>query len=229
MPDTRRTYYDHEPAWQTIRAKGGRGWDDLWDTPAPGSYDAVREFLTSQLALALRGGLALDLGCGGGQVALLLAEAGYTTLAVDFSPTAVELARQNAATAGLRVEVRVDDVLTLTTIPTGAMDLVVDNHVWHCLVGETDRLRFLEAVSRVLRPGGLFFSETMSREGAFDPAAVDADPTSFVSRGQNRFWASRAELNDALRVAGLEILFQDRRTQVDAPWAGDTVVVIARR
>ncbi len=47
-------------------------------------------------------------------------------------------------------------------LPAASFDLAVDNHVLHCIVG-ADRARFLREVARVLRPGGLFFSDTMSR------------------------------------------------------------------
>lgn len=68
-----------------------------------------------------------------------------------------------------------------------AFNLAIDNHVLHCLIGD-DRDRFLREVARVLRPGGVLFSDTMSREGAFDPARMGCDPATFVSVRGNRYW-----------------------------------------
>ena len=82
--DSRRIYYDHEPAYLKIDAKGGHGWDDLNaqdDRDAQkesASYTAFLEFLDSETIPAPGPQVSvLDLGCGGGQVALMLAERGY--------------------------------------------------------------------------------------------------------------------------------------------------------
>src|SRR5262245_41594912 len=100
MPDGRRVYYDHEGAYRKIAAAGGRGWDDLTPGVPQGSYDALEEFLASRWAP--RGSASvLDLGCGGGQAALALARLGHRALGIDYSETAVELARRNAAEARL--------------------------------------------------------------------------------------------------------------------------------
>lgn len=50
-----------------------------------------------------------ELGCGGGQAALRLARAGYAVTGIDFSETAIELARRNAADAGLAATFLVGD------------------------------------------------------------------------------------------------------------------------
>src|SRR5581483_2940590 len=41
MPDPRRVYYDHEPAYRKIAAKGGRGWDDLTPDVDQNSYRSL--------------------------------------------------------------------------------------------------------------------------------------------------------------------------------------------
>src|SRR5581483_4205852 len=46
-------------------------------------------------------GDVLDVGCGEAAISLYLAERGYTVVGFDLSPTAVELARREAATRGL--------------------------------------------------------------------------------------------------------------------------------
>ena len=46
-------------------------------------------------------GDVLDVGCGEAAVSLRLAELGYTTVGLDLSPTAIELARAEAAKRGL--------------------------------------------------------------------------------------------------------------------------------
>jgi SAM-dependent methyltransferase len=203
---TRRVYYDHEDGYRKIKAKGGTGWDDL--VPSTDSYDALDAFLQSPLAP--RAGRALDLGCGGGQATLRLARRGFAATGIDFSETAIELARKNAA--GLAVDFVVGDCLSLPGIADGSMDLVVDNHALHCIIGVEDRRSFLRSARRVLRAGGTFFTDTMSCEGDFDPVARGIDPVSRIDPHHSRFWVSAAELRAELEGAGFAIAdFQVRR------------------
>jgi 2-polyprenyl-3-methyl-5-hydroxy-6-metoxy-1,4-benzoquinol methylase len=226
--DSRRVYYDHEPAYQKIAAKGGRAWDDLDSGVTPGSYEAFMAFLDSALIPAPGPEVsALDLGCGGGQVAMSLAERGYTVHGVDFSETAVQLAELNAQEAGLSIRFSVGDCLDLEGFGCEAMDLVVDNHVLHCLIGAPHRLAFLRSAYRVLKSGGIFFSETMSCEGGFDPVAMDADPTTHIARCHSRYWVSQEALNSELEAAGFRVLHQVRRGE-DEP-AGAQIITYAER
>jgi 2-polyprenyl-3-methyl-5-hydroxy-6-metoxy-1,4-benzoquinol methylase len=226
--DSRRIYYDHEPAYRKIEAKGGCGWDDLGAGDHEGSYTAFQSFVGS--AFIPRPGpevRALDLGCGGGQVAMSLAERGYTVHGVDFSETAIQLAELNAQAAGLAIQFSVGDCLNLDGFGSEVMDLVVDNHVLHCLIGAQDRRTFLQAAYRVLKPGGILFSETMSCEGGFDAVAMDADPATRIARSHTRYWVSQGELNGEMKAAGFRVLHQERREE-DEP-AGAQIITVAER
>lgn len=214
-------YYDHERAYRRIAEAGGAGWDDLPTSHGPqiGGYDAIDGFLASPHA---RPGDALDLGCGGGQVSIKLAAHGYRVVGVDFDPTAIDLARRNAPA----LEFVVGDCLALP-LPAATFDLAVDNHTLHCLIG-IDRGRFLREVARVLRPGGLLFSESMSREGDVDFDAFGFDPTTFVSRNGNRYLVGATELDAELADAGFEILVAHARPDLELAM-GHHLSRIARR
>lgn len=224
--DDRRVYYDHESAYRRIAACGGRGWDDICPNAQHDSYLALETFIASSFAPP-RGTRALELGCGGGQASLRLARAGYRTTGVDFSETAIELARDNARIAGLDVEFVVDDCLHLRSQRDASIGLVVDNHALHCVIGAADRAAFLASAVRVLTPGGVLFSDTMTCDGGFDAAAMNADPTTRISANTTRFWVSEAELAGELAAAGLGVRHRERRPQDDG--AGDMLVTYAVR
>jgi release factor glutamine methyltransferase len=115
----------------------------------------------------------LDVGTGTGAIALALADEhpGARVTAIDVSPDALALARENAARTGLRVELRQHDLAE--GLPGGPYDLVVSNppyvepgdlpglmpdvrdyepHV--ALVGDGVPARVARAALDVLRPGG---------------------------------------------------------------------------
>ncbi|MEM7626100.1 MAG: class I SAM-dependent methyltransferase [Planctomycetota bacterium] len=228
--DGRRTYYDHEALYERIVAKDGVGWDDLNDDAADDSYEAVTEFLESEHMKHLSPGKpVLDLGCGGGQVAIMLAQRGFAAFGVDFSPTAIDLANTNCLEHGIKAEFAVGDCLGLDEYADRSMDAVIDNHVWHCIIGERDRQKFLSSIWRVLRDGGIFFSETMTRQGDFDPDVVNADPVTFVCKHQSRYWASEAEILSSIAGCGFDAVFQQLCPQEETPGGGSTLVVYARK
>lgn len=221
MVDQRRVYFDHEPAYRKIVAKGGSGWDDL-NGDSTDSYAALEQFLASRWAPAT-GARVLEIGCGGGQAALRMARAGCRVHGIDFSETAIELARANARAAGIDARFEVASALALGAI--GPFELVVDNHLLHCLIGD-DRVAALREARRVLVPGGVIFVDTMSCEGDFDPVRHDIDPVTRIISSHSRFWASRRELEQELAAAGFTIeLIETRKSD---PGIGDMIVVYAR-
>jgi SAM-dependent methyltransferase len=101
----------------------------------------------------------LDLACGLGGNALLLGERGLEVDAWDLSPVAIERLAQAAAAGGIRVHTAVRDVLTRPPEPD-SFDLILVSH-------------FLErglapAIAAALRPAGLLFYQTFTREAVSD-------------------------------------------------------------
>jgi len=101
-------------------------------------------------------GTAVDLGCGTGVLAVVLARAGYDVLASDASAAAVASAQATVEANGVadRVTVVRDDALD--GVGDASVDLVVLNPPFHLGVavhtGAAERL--FDAAARVLRPGG---------------------------------------------------------------------------
>ena len=118
----------------------------------------TRALLRALVDAGPREGTALDLGCGTGVLATLLARdrPGLRVLAVDQSAAAVASAVATAQAAGVadRVEVLRDDAAS--GVPDGSVDLVVCNPPFHvgAAVVTTVADRLFAAAARVLRPGG---------------------------------------------------------------------------
>jgi len=96
-------------------------------------------------------GKALDLACGLGGNALLLAQAGLAVQAWDLSTVAVAALQSQATEAGLSVHATVRDVLDVPP-PAASFDVIVVSYFLE---------RSLAAgLCAALRPGGLLFYQT---------------------------------------------------------------------
>jgi ubiquinone/menaquinone biosynthesis C-methylase UbiE len=92
----------------------------------------------------------LDVGCGTGFLALLLAELGHTVTGIDLAPRMIDRARIKADEAGLEVDFRVGDAVQIDA-PDEAYELVIARHViWNL----PDPAHGVAEWLRVLRPGG---------------------------------------------------------------------------
>lgn len=121
-----------------------------WDTGRP-----QREVVALSDAGAIAGRV-LDIGCGTGENAILLAERGHTVLGIDLAPRAIEIARDKAEARGtdrgLNVEFTVCDV-TKPTRFGGAFDTAVDSGVFHVFDDDL-RPAYVKTIKEALRPGG---------------------------------------------------------------------------
>ena len=103
----------------------------------------------------LEPGRALDLGCGAGSNAMMLAELGWTVTGVDWSEEAVRLATEAAAAKGLEARFIVGDVTTWE--PPEQYDLVISTYALP--VGADARTAIRTARSALAEGGTLLVVE----------------------------------------------------------------------
>lgn len=124
------------------------------------------------IADQVRGAPILDIGVGGGRTYPLLRLLSSDYLAVDYSPQMVELCRRRHPDA----DVRLDDARELRTIDDGSRGLVAYSSNGIDAVDHDDRQRVLQAVHRVLSPGGIFFFSTLNKDGPLFDARPGSAP-----------------------------------------------------
>jgi len=98
----------------------------------------------------LEGSDVLEIGCGTGVHARLLAEAGARLTAVDLTPTAIDLTKRRLEATGLSADVREADAESLP-FADASFDYVWS---WGVIHHSEDTNRVLAEIARVLRPGG---------------------------------------------------------------------------
>ncbi len=106
-----------------------------------------------------RSARVLDLGCGGGFMAEALARRGAIVTGVDPSVASLDAARRHAQREGLSIGY-LEGTGEKIPLESASMDRVVCVDV----LEHVENLgRVIAEVSRVLRPGGLFFFDTFNR------------------------------------------------------------------
>jgi SAM-dependent methyltransferase len=102
-------------------------------------------------------GKVLVLGMGGGREAIPLAQMGFAVTGVDYIPEIVEMAKENAAKHGVRLDALVGDFSTMA-LPPAYFDLVVlSDRMYSSIPTRKSRVAMLKRTYETLKPGGCFF------------------------------------------------------------------------
>ena len=117
------------------------------------STASAADVLAANLYILPAQGAALDLACGLGGNALLLARHGLTTQAWDISRTGLSRLSQQAAAAGLTIQVEERDVVAQPP-PPDSFDVIVVSYF-------LDR-NLMPALQGAVRRGGLLFYQTFT-------------------------------------------------------------------
>jgi SAM-dependent methyltransferase len=108
-------------------------------------HESVAESLTPH-----PGERALDLGCGTGRVAELMAPSGATVIGIDLAPGLIETAKERAAERGLDIDYRVGDCEQLED-PDASYDAVGSSVG---IMFAPDHAAAASELARITKPGG---------------------------------------------------------------------------
>ena len=118
-------------------------------------------------------GDVLDVGCGEAALSLYLAARGHTTVGLDTAPTAIELARREAAKQGLSsASFAVADISDFSSYPPGSegrFGTIADSTLFHS-IPVAARDGYQQAIVRAAAPGASYFVLV------FDKAAIPEGP-----------------------------------------------------
>ena len=168
------------PAAETVAGAGTWYYDafpDLFDRFA-GIWDRINDdfsrWVTAHLATGAR---ALDLGCGAGRHAVLLADRYTDVLAVDISDGMLDLARKNRHRSNVVYQHR--DIRAVTPGVDGRFDAVVSMHTLHHL-GRPDEV--LPQVRSLVAPGGVAILADIVDPGSWPSRQFHLDRAFSVAR-----------------------------------------------
>ncbi|WP_234532971.1 class I SAM-dependent methyltransferase [Streptomyces shenzhenensis] len=133
-------------------------WDRVYRSlgsgPAPWEIPETPAEILRWIACAPAPARVIDLGCGRGHNTCALAMSEHDMVGIDFSSSAIGVARQVAAQLGLdNVSFEVADILRFRA--RQAFDLAIDYSVFHH-IHPGDRGKYRDTVAALVRPDGLF-------------------------------------------------------------------------
>jgi 2-heptyl-1-hydroxyquinolin-4(1H)-one methyltransferase len=186
-----------ENAYQGKAAEMGLGTKPPWSIgePQPEIADLIEQGKFQ--------GEVLDVGCGEAAVDLYLAERGFTTVGLDLSPTAIDLARAEAARRGLtNASFEVADISAFGGYD-GRFNTIVDSTLFHSIPVEL-REGYQQSIVRAAAPGAKYFVLV------FDRAGMPEGPINAVTEGELRDVVSKYWTIDEIRPARIHANFPEQ-------------------
>lgn len=103
----------------------------------------------------------LDLGCGQGWYVTQMAQEGFEMAGVDVSSGQIENARRHSSSQGQELDLKVATAAQIP-FPDASFDFVYSINVVHHILDDEARKNTFKEISRVLKPGGVFFLHEMN-------------------------------------------------------------------
>lgn len=103
----------------------------------------------------------LDVGGGCSLDGIFYASNGIHTVVLDYSKKALDKLRKLATSYGVSLEYENSSILSVPKHLFGKFDVVTDNGCFHHIEPE-DRLKYMDSVYNLLKPGGLLYIRAMS-------------------------------------------------------------------
>ena len=122
----------------------------------------------------IKPGRALDIGCGRGDNAIMLARNGCDVTGIDMVENAIKDAKTKAIKNNVKINFVVGNVLQMDQFfAETEFDIVIDSGLFHVMTDE-ERPVFAWQIYRVLKPGGKYFMLSFSDKvpGDYGPRRI---------------------------------------------------------
>jgi 2-polyprenyl-6-hydroxyphenyl methylase/3-demethylubiquinone-9 3-methyltransferase len=188
-----------------FEALAQRWWDPAGEFKPLHDLNPLRlEFVDTRAPLA--GKDVLDVGCGGGILSEAMARRGARVLGIDLAQSALEVAELHALDARVDVHYRLQSAEDLARTAAASYDIVT---CMEMLEHVPEPEHVIDALARLIRPGGHVFISTINRTPkAFLLAIVGAEYLlRMLPRGTHEYerFIRPSELAGWARAAGLEL------------------------
>ncbi|MEQ1876377.1 MAG: bifunctional 2-polyprenyl-6-hydroxyphenol methylase/3-demethylubiquinol 3-O-methyltransferase UbiG [Bdellovibrionia bacterium] len=148
----------------------------------PGRVGYFKRIIEQQLKLPAAKMTALEVGCGGGILCEEIARMGFTTTGLDPSEPALQVARAHSQKSNLKINY-VHGTGEKLPFPDASFDVIFCCDV---LEHVSDLGRVVSEISRVLKPGGHLFYDTLNRTPISNLVAIkiwqDWKPFAFMPK-----------------------------------------------
>jgi ubiquinone/menaquinone biosynthesis C-methylase UbiE len=160
-----------------------------WEGHAVAGLESVIEAVIEETGRSQLG-VVVDIGSGGGALALRLAGRAERVLAVDVSPAMLETLEERAARSGFdNIELHCETIESFD-LGDASVDMVVSNYALHHLL-DGDKGQFVAKAARWLRPGGkLVIGDMMIGRGlqGEDRRILAGKARVLLARGPGGWW-----------------------------------------
>lgn len=182
-----------------------RWWDPAGEFRPLHDLNPLRiDFIEARAGLA--GRKAADIGCGGGLVSEAMARRGAEVTAIDLASGPLQVARLHALESGVEVDYRLQSADELAEERPSGFDVVT---CLEMLEHVPQPSGIVQALARLVRPGGHVFCSTINRgPKAFALAIVGAEYLlRLLPAGTHEYarFIRPSELSRYAREAGLEL------------------------
>lgn len=186
--------FDFDPAYRGEAPEFGPGQRPPWSIGEP------QPEIAAVIEQGRVHGDVLDAGCGEAAVGLYLAERGHAVVGLDASPTAIELAKADAAKRGLaNATFEVADISSFTGYDH-RFNTIIDSTLFHSMPVEL-REGYQQSIVRAAAPGASYFVLVFARGG------MPEGPAHPVTEEELRAVVSKYWVIDEVRPARIHANF----------------------
>jgi 2-polyprenyl-3-methyl-5-hydroxy-6-metoxy-1,4-benzoquinol methylase len=155
-----QTFQSKENLFREARKKNPneflKYWDEAYKSMPPWDLDHPQPTFQALINTNIPGRV-LDIGCGRGENAIMLAMNNYDVTGIDLAEAAISSAKAKTIERHVKVNFVVGNVLQMDHLfMEGEFDVVIDSGLFHAIMDE-ERHVFALQVWRVLKTGGKYF------------------------------------------------------------------------